>query len=85
MPSDLQQYIRSLPKAELHLHLEGTVSPETLAELSTRTPGRSALTQAAAEQLYRYTDFSGFLLAFKAITEQLQTPRGLRAGDAADT
>ena len=74
MPSDLPQYIRSLPKAELHLHLEGTVSPETLAELSARRPGTAPpLTKEAAEQLYRYTDFSGFLLAFKAITEQLQT------------
>ncbi len=73
MPSDLQQYIRSLPKAELHLHLEGAVSPGTLAELSARRSDTTVLTKEAAEQLYRYTDFSGFLLAFKAITEQLQT------------
>ena len=34
-PSD---FIPSLPKAELHLHLEGTVDPATLAELSRRHP-----------------------------------------------
>lgn len=66
-------FLRRLPKAELHLHLEGTVTPETLVELSERHPaGRLTLDEAAA--LYRYVDFSGFMLAFKAITERLQTP-----------
>jgi adenosine deaminase/aminodeoxyfutalosine deaminase len=64
------QFLRRLPKAELHLHLEGTVTPETLVELSERHPaGRLTLEQARA--LYRYVDFSGFLMAFKAITERL--------------
>jgi adenosine deaminase/aminodeoxyfutalosine deaminase len=66
-------FLRSLPKAELHLHLEGTVSPETLVELSERHPaGRLTLEQART--LYRYLDFTGFLMAFKAITERLLTP-----------
>ncbi len=76
MANSLRAFIRGLPKAELHLHLEGTISPETLAELSARRHGAGTappLTREAAEALYRYTDFSGFLLAFKAITEQLQT------------
>jgi adenosine deaminase/aminodeoxyfutalosine deaminase len=66
-------FLRRLPKAELHLHLEGTVTPETLVELSERHPaGRLTLEQARA--LYRYVDFTGFLMAFKAITERLLTP-----------
>jgi aminodeoxyfutalosine deaminase len=75
MPNDFQSFFRSLPKAELHLHLEGTVTPETLVELSARrhSGDGAALTREAAEALYHYSDFSGFLLAFKAITEQLQT------------
>jgi aminodeoxyfutalosine deaminase len=65
-------FLRRLPKAELHLHLEGTVTPETLVELSERHPaGRLTLEQARA--LYQYVDFTGFLLAFKAITERLLT------------
>jgi aminodeoxyfutalosine deaminase len=68
-----RDFLRRLPKAELHLHLEGTVTPETLAELSERHPaGQLSLEQTRA--LYRYVDFSGFLMAFKAITERLQTP-----------
>jgi len=66
------EFVRRLPKAELHLHLEGTVTPETLVELSERHPaGRLTLEQASA--LYRYVDFTGFLMAFKAITERLLT------------
>ena len=62
----------ALPKAELHLHLEGTVSPETLVELSQRHDDER-LTLAEARALYRYTDFTGFLLAFKAVSERLRT------------
>lgn len=67
------EWIRSLPKAELHLHLEGTISPETLVEMSRRNDAQP-LTLAAAQALYRYRDFSEFMLAFKAITERLRTP-----------
>ncbi|MGI8770660.1 MAG: adenosine deaminase [Acidobacteriaceae bacterium] len=71
--SDRSSFLRRLPKAELHLHLEGTVTPETLVDLGERHPA-GALTLEQARALYRYVDFSGFLLAFKAITERLQTP-----------
>ncbi len=65
-------YIRRLPKAELHLHLEGTIAPETLADLSQRhDPSPLSLEQAQA--VYRYTDFTGFMMAFKAVAERLRT------------
>ena len=61
-----------LPKAELHLHLEGTVTPETLVELRQRHGKATTLTEAQA--LYQYKDFLGFLTAFKIVTEDLQSP-----------
>ncbi|SRR5579871_19215 len=65
-------FIRQLPKAELHLHLEGAIEPATLFELR-RNHGEQ-VTAAEVEALYRYEDFPGFLLAFKNITEHLRTP-----------
>jgi aminodeoxyfutalosine deaminase len=71
--SDLSAFIRRLPKAELHLHLEGTILPSTLVELSARHDARP-LTLPEAEALYQFTDFTGFLDAFKAVTAQLLGP-----------
>ncbi len=71
MPSDPTAFLRRLPKAELHLHLEGTVSPETLVTLGERND--TPLSLEAARALYQYADFTGFLMAFKAVTERLRT------------
>ncbi len=71
-PKPTSNFIQSLPKAELHLHLEGSVTAETLVELR-RRHGKSS-TLAQAESLYQYRDFNGFLMAFKTLTEDLQTP-----------
>jgi len=72
MASAPSSLIRLLPKAELHLHLEGAIEPATLRELRHRH-GKSS-TAAEVQQLYRYDDFIGFLMAFKTVTEDLQTP-----------
>jgi aminodeoxyfutalosine deaminase len=65
-------FIRTLPKAELHLHLEGAIEPATLLELRERRGDR--VTLAEIDRLYRYNDFQAFLLSFKNITEHLRTP-----------
>jgi aminodeoxyfutalosine deaminase len=65
--------IARLPKAELHLHLEGSIEPATLLELRQRH-GEPSATFAEVEQLYNFTDFAGFLNAFKDVTGHLRTP-----------
>ena len=69
----IEDFIRRLPKAELHLHLEGTIAPATLVELSARHDA-TPMTLAQAEELYRFTDFTGFIEAFKAVTHRLVGP-----------
>ena len=71
-PDTQLAFIRRLPKAELHLHLEGTVTPDTLVELSCRHDSQP-LSLEQAQGIYRYIDFTGFLMAFKAVTERLRS------------
>lgn len=68
-----REWLRHLPKCELHLHLEGTIVPETLVVLSQRHDA-APLTLEAARALYVYQDFLGFLMAFKHVSERLQAP-----------
>jgi aminodeoxyfutalosine deaminase len=65
-------FIRQLPKAELHLHLEGAVDAKTLLELRHRHGDHATL--AETESLYRYSDFQSFLMAFKAVSAHLRGP-----------
>jgi adenosine deaminase/aminodeoxyfutalosine deaminase len=59
---------RAWPKAELHLHLEGSVEPETMQALD------PALTLEAVQAMYRFHDFQGFIQAYKSVVERLRTP-----------
>ena len=68
-----REWLRHLPKCELHLHLEGTIVAETLVALSQRHDSEP-LTLEAARSLYVYENFLGFLMAFKAVSERLQAP-----------
>ena len=69
----IQDFIRRLPKAELHLHLEGTILPATLVELSARHDARP-MKLREAKALYRFDDFSTFIDCFKAVTRRLVDP-----------
>jgi adenosine deaminase/aminodeoxyfutalosine deaminase len=71
-PDRPNSFIRLLPKAELHLHLEGAIQAATLLELKHRHGHSGSL--AEVEKLYRYSDFDSFLIAFKAVTEHLRSP-----------
>ncbi|HXW16830.1 MAG TPA: hypothetical protein VEJ39_00925, partial [Candidatus Acidoferrales bacterium] len=69
---DLLAKIAKLPKAELHLHLEGSISPATVSLLGERRG--VAISPESAAARYAYADFAGFLDAFKWATGYLKTP-----------
>mgnify|MGYP000998084539 CR=1 FL=1 len=58
----------SWEKAELHLHLEGSIEPETARELDPSV----SVDDAAAR--YRFDGFGGFIEAFKWVATLLRTP-----------
>ena len=69
----MEQFIRRLPKAELHLHIEGTLEPELAFELS-RTHG-IRLPYASAAQLrsaYQFADLKSFLGLYYAVANVLR-------------
>ncbi|MGO4883712.1 MAG: adenosine deaminase [Bryobacteraceae bacterium] len=59
---------RTWPKAELHLHLEGSIEPETMQALD------PALSSDAVRALYSFKDFSGFIETYKSVAARLRTP-----------
>lgn len=72
-PLGMEQFIRGLPKAELHLHIEGTLEPEMAFELA-RAHG-IRLRYATAAQLrdaYEFTDLQSFLEVYYAVADVLR-------------
>src|SRR6202140_4508421 len=73
MSAEPSSLILPRPKADLHLHLEGSIEPSTLLQLRQRHAMEGS-SLADVEQLYNYKDFAGFLSAFKDVTGHLRTP-----------
>ena len=69
----LSPRIDSLPKAELHLHLEGSIQPATARTLMARH-GIQA-TEKEVRERYAFRDFPGFLETFKWLTSFLREPQ----------
>lgn len=65
----LETFIRRMPKVELHVHLEGSIQPETLLELARRNQVElPATTVEGLRQWYTFTDFAHFIEIYVAIS-----------------
>ena len=62
----------SLPKAELHVHLEGSIEPPTVVELAARHGVTLTIEEAAAR--YAPGDFAQFIESFIWVTSFLRGP-----------
>lgn len=73
---DLEPFIRDLPKAELHVHIEGTLEPELLHEIARRN--RVPLRFHTVEELqkaYQFHNLQSFLDIYYEATRALCTER----------
>jgi len=69
MSLSYDEYLRKLPKVELHCHFEGTVRPQTFAELAQKH-GVELPTQEA-DKLYDYDSIYEFLKIFAMVSSTL--------------
>lgn len=63
----IEEFIKKLPKAELHLHIEGSLEPELMFELSSRN--KVNLPYVSVEEVktaYEFSDLQSFLDIFYA-------------------
>ncbi len=70
----IKSYLRSAPKAELHVHLEGSIRPSTLLALARRN--RVSLpvnTVDGLQDWFVYSGFGHFIEVYLAITRCLKT------------
>ena len=71
-PASPDPALLALPKAELHVHLEGSIDPATAVELAARHGVKITLEEVAAR--YAPGDFAQFIDAFKWVTSFLRRP-----------
>ncbi|MBO9623424.1 MAG: adenosine deaminase [Sphingomonas sp.] len=77
--SDLDAFITGLPKAELHLHIEGSLEPELMFELARRN--RVDIPFASVEEVraaYQFSNLQDFLDIYYAGANVLRTEEDFR-------
>jgi len=71
-------FIASMPKAELHVHLEGSVQPETLLALAKRNSIELPATDVAGlQEWFLFRDFDHFIEIYKKLSTCIRTPEDL--------
>ncbi len=81
MKSDLSAWIADMPKAEIHVHLEGAIGPETLLKLAMHHDRLSSLPSRDIAGLQGWLAFSGFpdfIEKYMLISDLLRTPEDFR-------
>ena len=70
----LLTYLREAPKAELHVHLEGSIRPQTVLELARRNGVTLPADDVAGlREWFRFRDFRHFIEVYVGCTKFLST------------
>lgn len=76
---DLINFAQRIPKAELHIHLEGAIRPATLLKLAERNGVHlPAQDETGLQAFYHFHNFEHFIQVFITITRCLQTAEDYR-------
>ena len=74
----LREIIAGLPKVELHVHLEGSIQPETLLKLAERNQIPLPATDVAGlRQWFKFRDFNHFVEIYVAASKCIRKPQDL--------
>lgn len=74
----MRDFIRDLPKAELHVHHVGSASPRIVAELAERHPGTVPSDLDALREFFTFRDFAHFIEVYLAVVALIRTPEDIR-------
>jgi len=71
----LHRFAETMPKVELHIHLEGSIRPQTALTLARRHNVRlPADDPEGIQDWFRFRDFRHFIAVYLALSELLRTP-----------
>ena len=73
VPTSLRDALTRLPKVELHVHLEGTMLPDTLVELASKNGVTTAGPELDPAKVYRYDNLTEFLDVFWFVQSVVKT------------
>lgn len=71
----LQSYLAAIPKAELHVHLEGSIQPATLLTLAERNGSKElpSYTIEGLREFFKFRNFDHFIEVYGTISRCLKT------------
>jgi aminodeoxyfutalosine deaminase len=78
--ADHRDFIKGLPKAELHVHHVGSASPRVVADLAARYEGQTAVPVDPAElaEYFTFTDFAHFIELYLSVVDLIRDPEDVR-------
>ena len=76
--NSLEMFVSDLPKVELHVHLIGSASVETVLSLARRHPEAGVpTTEEGLREFYRFSDFPHFLDVYRVVSGLVRTPEDI--------
>jgi adenosine deaminase len=66
--SEFYSFFKSIPKAEIHIHIEAVISRNSIKKLYLKKNGKK-FTDKALNELFSYSDLNGFIAAFLQVQD----------------